>query len=137
MASADVDTGFLSAHLGLPEQILSSVVSEPTVDLVKAVLQAVIAKAQEFNELSSDRLRLDIELESTIRSSEARSESFKATAEKALKDVEELRQKLRSEGTDLIPLGVGSPHVLPFVRANPASPPQKTLARRSRTSCSH
>jgi nucleoprotein TPR len=103
MASADVDTGFLATHLGLPEPTLSSALSNPTVDLIKSVLQAVAAKAHEFNELSSERLRQDIELESAVRSSEARTQSFKSTAEKALKDVEEVRQKLKTEGASFYP----------------------------------
>ena len=98
MAAADVDVGSLSAHLGVPEETLHSITTNPTVDLVKAVLHAVAVKAQEYNTIYSERLNLDIELETTVRNSEARTQQSKATADKALKDVEEVRQKLKDEG---------------------------------------
>lgn len=98
MAAADVDVGFLSAHLGVPEETLQAVTTTPTIELVKAVLQAVAQKAQEYNSLYSEKLSLDIELETAVRNSEARTQQFKATADKALQDVEEVRQKLKDEG---------------------------------------
>ncbi|KAH8904263.1 hypothetical protein BR93DRAFT_883370 [Coniochaeta sp. PMI_546] len=102
MAAADVDVGFLSAHLGVPEETLQAVTTTPTIELVKAVLQAVAQKAQEYNSLYSEKLSLDIELETAVRNSEARTQQFKATADKALQDVEESEvQTLKSETTSL------------------------------------
>lgn len=100
MAAAEVavDYAYLSTHLGVPETTLSSVATQPTVDLVAAVLQAVAAKAHEYDALCAEKLQVDIELENAVRSSEARCQTFKATADKALKDVEELRKKLQAEG---------------------------------------
>jgi nucleoprotein TPR len=98
MAAADLDVGYVSAHLGLPEQTISTVVSEPTAELVRTLLDAVIAKAREFDTLEAEKLQLGIELEGAVRSSEARCEQFKETADKALKEVEDIRQKLRDEG---------------------------------------
>lgn len=98
MAAADVDVGYLSTHLGVPEDTLTTVTTDPTADLVKAVLQAVAAKAQEFEQLYAEKINVDIELEAAVHSNEARTQQFKATADKALKDVEELRQKLSEQG---------------------------------------
>jgi nucleoprotein TPR len=98
MAAADVDVGYLSTHLGVPEETLTSVTVDPTVDLVKAVLQAVAKKAQEFEQLYADKLNVDIELEAAIHSTEARTQQLKATTDKALREVEEVRQKLKDEG---------------------------------------
>jgi nucleoprotein TPR len=98
MAAADVDVGSLSAHLGVPVETLHSITTTPTVDLVKAVLQAVAEKAQEYNTLYSEKLNLGIELETAVRNSEARTQQAKSTTDKALKDVEEVRQKLKDEG---------------------------------------
>ncbi|KAB5542913.1 hypothetical protein GE09DRAFT_231118 [Coniochaeta sp. 2T2.1] len=97
MAAADVDVSSLSAHLGVPEETLHTITTTPTVDLVKAVLQAVAQKAQEYNTLYSEKLSLDIELETAVRNSESRAEQFKTTTDKALRDVEEVRQKLKDE----------------------------------------
>lgn len=98
MAAADVDIGYIAGHLGLDQPLLASLTTEPTVDLVSALLQAVAARAHEFDTLYAEKLQTDIELENAVRSSETRSQASKATADKALKDVEEARQQLREEG---------------------------------------
>ncbi|CAK7238197.1 Protein mlp1 [Sporothrix eucalyptigena] len=97
MAAAAVDVGYLSTHLGVPETSLSSAVTAPTAELVKTILDAVVTKAHEFDALYAAKLNVDIELESVVRSSEARSESFKTAAETSRKDVDELRRKLQDE----------------------------------------
>ncbi|EOO03724.1 putative filament-forming protein [Phaeoacremonium minimum UCRPA7] len=97
MAAATVDLGYLSTHLGVPETTLTTVTTDPTAELVNSVLEAVVAKAREYDTLYSEKLQVDIELENAVRSAEARCQSFKATADKALKDVEEIRQKLQDE----------------------------------------
>ncbi len=99
MAAAAIDVSFVAKHLNLPEPTINSVATEPTVDLVKIVLDAIAAKALEFDTLAQQKSDLEIELEGAVRGSEARCEQFKATANKALKDVEEIRQKLQTEGT--------------------------------------
>ncbi|KAG5970952.1 hypothetical protein E4U55_001394, partial [Claviceps digitariae] len=99
MAAAQVDTGYIAGYLGLEQPVVTTLTTEPTVDLVAALLQAVAAKAHEFDTLYADKLQTDIELENAVRSSENRSQASKGTAEKALKDVEEARQKLKEEET--------------------------------------
>jgi nucleoprotein TPR len=98
MAAADVDVGYLAGHLGLDEPVITTLATQPTVELVTTLLQAVAAKAHEFDTLYAEKLQTDIELENVVRSSESRSQAAKATAEKALKDLEEARQKLKDEG---------------------------------------
>jgi nucleoprotein TPR len=101
MAAAAVDTARVAGHLGLDESIVQNVATDPTVELVASLLQAVVAKAGEYDELYNAKLMLDVELESAHRSAEDKVRSAKATADKALKDVEEVRQKLREEGATL------------------------------------
>ncbi|POR33843.1 Nucleoprotein TPR [Tolypocladium paradoxum] len=99
MAAAEVDVGYIAGHLGLDQPAVLALTTEPTVDLVSALLQAVTAKAHEFDALYAEKLQTDIELENAVRSSESRSQTSRATADKALKDVEEARRKLKEEGT--------------------------------------
>lgn len=101
MAAAAVDVGYLSTHLGVPQDTISAVATQPTAELVKAVLDAVVLKAREYETLYAEKLQADIEIENVVRSSEARCQSFKATADQSLKDVEELRRKLKEEGMSL------------------------------------
>lgn len=98
-AQVAVDFGYLSTHLGVAENTLETAAAQPTADLVTAVLQAVAAKAREFDNLYAEKLQVDIELENAVRSAESRCQTFKATADKALKDAEEIRTRLQQEGT--------------------------------------
>jgi len=103
METAVLDVDYLSAYLSVPQQNLTSVIDEPTADLVKSILQAITARAHEHDELSADKLRSDIELENAVRTSETRIEGLRATVEKAQKTVEEVRTQLKEEGNYLIP----------------------------------
>lgn len=98
MATAVLDVDYLSAYLSVPPETLISVIDTPTAELVRSVLEAVTAKAREHDELAADKLRVDIELENSVRSSETRIEGLRANVEKAQKTVEEVRTKLKEEG---------------------------------------
>lgn len=98
MAVAALDIDYLSGYLGLPQQTLGSVLDAPTAELVRSVLDAVTTKAREHDELAADKLRVDIELENAVRSSETRIEGLKTTVEKSQNTVEEVRNKLTEEG---------------------------------------
>lgn len=98
MAAADIDVGYVAGQLGLDQPVVSTLATAPTVELVSLLLHAVASKAHEFDDLYAEKLRTDIELENAVRNSESRSQSSKATTERALKDVEEARQRLKDEG---------------------------------------
>lgn len=100
MAAAVLDADYLSTYLSLPEQSLQNAIDAPTAELVQSILEAVAAKAQEYNELAADKLRVDIELENAVRSSETRAQGLRANLEKAQKTVEKVRTKLSEEGKD-------------------------------------
>jgi nucleoprotein TPR len=100
MAAAIVDVDYLSAYLSVPQQTLTSVIDSPTSELVRSVLEAITAKAREHDELAADKIRVDIELENAVRSSETRIDGLRASVEKAQKTVEEVRTKLKEEGTN-------------------------------------
>ncbi|XXG95864.1 Protein mlp1 [Hypoxylon texense] len=99
MAAAEVDLGYLATHLGMPQANLTTVATDPTADLVRAILSAVAAKGHEFDALFTQKLQLEVELETSVRSAEARRDASNETAKKALKEVEDLRQKLKEEET--------------------------------------
>ncbi len=101
MATATWDIGYLSAYLAVPQTTLITLLDAPTVELVRAVLEAVAVKARENEELQADKLRLEIELENAVRNAETRSQGLKATVDKALNEVNELREKLNSEGMEI------------------------------------
>jgi nucleoprotein TPR len=98
MAAAVLDVDYLSGHFGLSQDTLVAVLDTPTAELVRSVLYAVTTKAREHDVLAAEKLRLDIELENAVRSSETRIEGLRSSVEKAQKTVEEVRTKLTEEG---------------------------------------
>jgi len=95
MAAAEVDVAFLAAQGHLPELDISTAVTTPTPDTVSAILSAVVSR---FRDLEQEKFQLGIELEGAYRNGEARVEQANATRDKALKDLEEARQKAQDEG---------------------------------------
>ncbi|EEP80551.1 conserved hypothetical protein [Uncinocarpus reesii 1704] len=98
MATAAVDVPFLSSHYSIPETTLTTLTQNPTVDLVNELLGSIAAKARETEELKSDKLRLEVELENTVRGSEAKVKVLKSSVEKGHKEVLNLRNKLQETG---------------------------------------
>lgn len=99
MATATVDVPYLSRYLSLPQATLSTLVDEPTKDFVISVLQAIIKKAKEHDEIKAEKLRLEVELENAVRTADSKIRGLKSNLDKALGDVEQLRGKLTREGT--------------------------------------
>jgi nucleoprotein TPR len=100
MAAATVDVGYLAASYTVPETTLQSLLSEPTIDLVQSLLTQIEAKARAYDDLQSEKIRTDVELGAAVQGGEQRARMLKATAEKAQKEAEELKQKLVQEGRD-------------------------------------
>ncbi|KAJ5898812.1 hypothetical protein N7495_003556 [Penicillium taxi] len=100
MADTAIDLPYLSSHFSIPETTLSTLTQAPTIELVNQVLNSIAAKANEFDNLKSDKLRLEVELENAVRSNESKTKVLKKTVEKGHSEVEELRKKLHeSENT--------------------------------------
>lgn len=99
MAAAVVDIPYLAASFNVSEPSLTSLLESPTVELVASLLNQIQSKAREYDALRAEKLRSEVELENAIRSGETRAKSLKASVEKTLKDVEELRTQLNDERT--------------------------------------
>jgi nucleoprotein TPR len=97
MATTTWDIAHLSGYLNVPVQTLAAVIDAPTTKLVQSLLEAITRKAHEHEEAQADKLRLEIELENAVRSAETKCQVLKATIDKALNDVTDLREKLISE----------------------------------------
>ena len=121
-----IDVGALSAQLdGLTADSLATAIADPTAELVKIILHAVAVR---FAELDAEKYTLSISLESAVRSAEARCDQFKATADGALQDLDELRQRQQTEGTGICGL---LPSLRPLAWSGRADgfPRQKTQDR--------
>ncbi|KKK19554.1 nuclear pore complex protein [Aspergillus ochraceoroseus] len=94
MAAATIELPFLSSHYSIAESTLSTLTQTPTVELVNQLLEAITKKAREVDELKSDKLRLEVELENAVRSSDSKIKVLKSSVEKGHAEVEETRKKL-------------------------------------------
>ncbi|KAI9838350.1 MAG: hypothetical protein M1819_005618 [Sarea resinae] len=97
MAAATVDVPFLSSYCSVPETTLSALIDAPTTELVKSFLESVASKAREHEELRSEKLRTDVELENAVRSGETKNRALKSTVDKSLKEVSDVRGKLKEQ----------------------------------------
>ncbi|ODM22944.1 hypothetical protein SI65_00533 [Aspergillus cristatus] len=94
MATATVELSYLSSHYSIPESTLSTLTQAPTVELVNQLLESITKKAHENDELNSDKLRLEVELENAVRSTDSKIKVLKNSVEKGHAEVEETRKKL-------------------------------------------
>lgn len=99
MATAAIDTAYIAAAYSLREPSLRTLLDAPTAELVQELLAKIEAKAREFDEVKAEKLRSDVELENAVRTGDARARALKASVDKNLKEVEEVRKKLNEEGT--------------------------------------
>jgi nucleoprotein TPR len=91
---AAVDVPYLATAFELPEDEIQTLLDAPTTELVNQFLASVSSKAQEYDDIKAEKLRLDVELENTVRTSETKAKAQKAIATKHAKEIEELRTKL-------------------------------------------
>jgi nucleoprotein TPR len=98
MATVALDSGYLSAYLDIPRSTVDTIIDAPTAELIRGLLEAVAAKARQTEEIQAAKLHLEVEYENAVRSAETKSQGLKATVEKALQELNELREKLSFEG---------------------------------------
>ncbi|KAL1621757.1 Protein mlp1 [Diplodia seriata] len=97
MATVALDTAYIAAAYSVPEPSLQTLLDAPTAELVQDLLAKIEAKAREFDEVKAEKLRSDVELENAVRTGDARARALKASVDKNLKEVEEVRKKLNEE----------------------------------------
>ena len=97
MATAEIDVPQLAAFCSVPESSISTLLDEPTTELVQSFLLSISAKAQDVSQLTSRTLKLDVELENAVRGGESKARLLKSSVDKAQKDTTEAKQKLQSE----------------------------------------
>lgn len=107
MAAVELDIPHLSSYLSFPVASINTIVSSPTVELVKALLDKVSAQARAHELLQAEKIKLDVELENAIRTGESKTRLMKASVEKSLKEVAGLRQQLEAQG-----IPYNAPHTL-------------------------
>ena len=98
MATAQLDIPQLCSYFALPQTTITTILDAPTSELVRTLLDKVSAKAREHDEVTSEKLKLEVELENAVRTGETKNRVLKTSMGKSLKEVTDLRQKLQAEG---------------------------------------
>ena len=98
MAVAQLDVAQLSSFCSLPQQSIDTLLDAPTASLVASLLKNISVKADEYNDVVSEKLKLSVELENAVRGSETKSRLLKGSVDKGLKEATDLRQRLQAEG---------------------------------------
>jgi nucleoprotein TPR len=88
------DTAYLANTFGITEQDVQSLLEAPTIELVRSLFEALTEKGQEFEHLKTEKLKVDVELENTVRTAEAKVKAHKSAAFKNAKEIEEVRNQL-------------------------------------------
>ena len=96
--ATELDVPHLSSFCSLPQSSLQTLLDSPTVELVRDLLQTISFRATEYDDLKSEKLKLDVELENAVRGGEAKARVVKASIEKRSKEATDLKQKLETEG---------------------------------------
>jgi len=96
--AAEVDVRGVSAFSSIPESAIATLLDNPTTELVKSLLQTISIKAKEYDQFKSQKVRLEVELEQSIRTRESKIKVFKNSAEKSLADTSKLRVELQQSG---------------------------------------
>ena len=98
MAAANLDYVQLSSFTSLPQSSITTIIDQPTTELVCAFLTSVSTKAREYDYLKSENLKLHVQLENAVRGGETKSRVLKAAVDKGKKEAADLRQQLEAKG---------------------------------------
>lgn len=96
--AAEVDVRAVATLASVPETTVSAVLEHPTVELVRSLLHNIGLRAQEYEQLKSQKFRMEVELETVVRTSESKVKALRGSVEKGLTEVTRLRTELQNSG---------------------------------------
>lgn len=98
MATPAMDIRVISAFTTIPEASLTSLLDNPTTELVQSLLNGIEAKAKEFEQSKSQKVKLEVELETVVRTNESKTKVLQNSRDKALAESSKLRVELQTSG---------------------------------------
>lgn len=96
--AAEVDVRAISAFSSVPELSVTSLLSNPTVELVNSLLKGMGGKLKEYEQYKSQKVKLEVELETVVRTSESKAKVLSNSRDKALAESSKLRVDLQTSG---------------------------------------
>ena len=96
--AAAVDVSAISSFASVPISTVSTLLENPTTELLTSLLQGIAVKIQEHEKLKTEKFRSDVELEALVRTNESKTKVLRANVDKALAESSRLRVELQSTG---------------------------------------
>jgi nucleoprotein TPR len=93
-----VDVSAIATFASIPTTTVSTLLENPTVELVTSLLQGIATKIQEHEQLKAQKFRLEVEVETRLRTSESKTKVLKNSVDKALAESTRLRVELQNSG---------------------------------------
>jgi hypothetical protein len=100
--ATDIDLKVISNFSSVSESTLSTLLSSPTAESVKSLFEAVEKNARECERNKSQKVKLEVELETVVRTNESKVKVLQNSRDKALNDVQKLRSELQAAGKSLV-----------------------------------
>jgi nucleoprotein TPR len=94
--ATDIELRTISNFSSLPESTINGLLDAPTVDTVKSFLKSIEKQAKECEHSRSQKVRLEVELETVVRTNESKVKVLQNSRDKALADVQKLRSDVQS-----------------------------------------
>lgn len=94
----DIDFKIISNFSAVSEGTLTSLLLSPTSDAVKSLFQAIEKNARECESNKSQKVKLEVELETVVRTNESRVKVLQNSRDKALADTRKLREDVQTAG---------------------------------------
>ncbi len=98
MAVAELDVPQLASFCSIPETTIHTILDRPTVELIRTLLEGVSTKVDEHNELQSEKLKGEVELENAVRGGESKIRALRSSLDKAQTENTDLKKKVQTEG---------------------------------------
>lgn len=95
-----VDVSAIASFASVPTPTVSTLLENPTVELVTSLLQGIATKIQEHEQVKARNFRLEVELETSVRTSESKTKVLKTSVDKALAESSKLRVDLQISGKE-------------------------------------
>lgn len=92
-----IDITRLSTFLLVGEDVISSLAGI-TEDYITSVLRAIDDRAREYEDLRADKLRIEVELEQSVRTADNKVKGMKKQLDASLAETQELRSRLENSG---------------------------------------
>ncbi len=99
-----MDVGTISSFASVPNTTVSTLLENPTVELVRSLLQGITTRIQEHEQLKTQKFKVEVEHEASVRTSESKTKVLKSSVDKALAESSRLRIELQNSGERVLSL---------------------------------